>query len=129
MEKKKISEEEASDLKISIEKLSENIAKLSESIQEMKEESMGGRAPDRALTETRRRILKLLEEEERPLTVREVASLIGRAETTISGYLFDLYEGGYIERRSRLINVDESRRVRQLEYFIPIQKRRRWNYL
>lgn len=117
-EMKKTVEEEIHDLKKAVEE-------LSQIIKEMNEKSEGRRPP----TGVRKQILELLEKEDRPLTVKEVADLIGRAETTVSGYLLKLYEGGYLQRNSRLINVGETRRVRQLEYFVPQKKRRRWHYL
>lgn len=115
---KKSVEEEIRDLKRTVEE-------LSQTVREMNEKSERVRPP----IGVRRQILQLLEEEERPLTVREVADIIGRAETTTSGYLLDLYEGGYLQRSSRLINVGETRRARQLEYFVPQKKRRKWHYV
>ncbi|MBU7037026.1 MAG: helix-turn-helix domain-containing protein [Theionarchaea archaeon] len=106
-----------------IRELRESIEKLSQRIEEMKKAGVG------TPSGVRRQILKMLEEENEPYSVGEIAERIGRAESTVSGYLLDLYENGFVERNSRLINVGDSRRVRQLEYFIPQQKRRKWHYL
>ena len=131
MERDKL-EEEVRELKEVVEieikenkKLKEAVTGLIQVVNEMKEISRRGSE----LTGVRRQILELLEEQDESLSVKEVADLTGRAETTVSGYLHDLYESGYLERKSQLVDVGETRRVRRLEYSIPPEKRRRWHYL
>ena len=117
MEKEKLEKE--------IEELKKTVKELSQIIEEMREKDMGRGEP----TGVRRQILDLLEEQSKPCTVKEIADLIGRAETTVSGYLLDLHESGYLERKSELVNVSPTRRVRQFEYSVPQEKKRRWHYL
>lgn len=128
MEKERL-EEEVKELKETVEReikgLKETVERLSQVVEGMTRTDMRGDE----LTGVRKQILKLLEEENEPLTVKEVADQMGRAETTVSGYLHDMYEGGFLERKSRLVNVGNTRRVRLLEYSIPQEKRRRWHHL
>lgn len=105
--------------------LRREVEELSRSIKEMKEQSV----EENVLTGVQRRILQLLAEENKPFTVREISDLAERAETTVSGYLRELYKGGYLQRRSKLVEVGESRKVRQWEYWVPQEKKRKWQYL
>lgn len=113
------------DLEEEIEKLRKEIQDLSVMIRKIGE----GQAQEARPTGPREEILKLLEAREKPMTVKQIAAEIGLAEATVSGYTLDLHKGGYLERDRQLVTVSPTRRVRQLEYYIPGKKRKKWHYV
>jgi len=80
-------------------------------------------------TGPREEILEFLEKSERPMSIKEIAEVMGLAEATVSGYTLDLYKGGFIDRGRRLVEVSPTRRVRQLEYYVPGKKKKKWHYV
>lgn len=105
--------------------LKREVQELSQSIKELREQSSKEAMP----TGIHRKMLQILAEEGRPLTVREISDLAERAETTVSGYLRSLHKSGYLQRKPRLVGVGDTRRVRKWEYYLPEDKRRKWQFL
>lgn len=80
-------------------------------------------------TGPRAEIMMLLKKYGKPMSVKEIAEDVGLAEATVSGYTLDLYKGGLLDRGRRIVQVSPTRRVRQLEYYIPGKKKKKWHYV
>ena len=117
--------EDEKNLEKEIEQLRKQIEELTAMI---KQSGMSQKDTSRP-TGPRAEILRLLNQEEEPLSVKEIAEKVGLAEATVSGYTLDLYKGGFLDRDRRLVQVSPSRRVRQLEYYVPGKKKKKWHYV
>lgn len=122
MEQETLNEE---NIKKEIEELRKDIRNLTATIKRLGED----RAESSRPTGPRGEILELLEEYGKPLSIKEISQKVGLAEATVSGYALDLYTGGFLDRDRRLVQVSPKRRVRQLEYYIPGKKKKKWHYV
>lgn len=109
--------------------LEKEMGKLRKEIQELRKELREGRTNVSHPTGPRAEILELLEERGKSMSIKEIAEEMDRAEATVSGYALDLYRGGFLDRDRQLIQVSPTRRVRQLEYYIPGKKKKKWHYV
>ena len=108
-----------------LEKEIEKLRKQVEELTALVKQSEVKRADKPRPTGPRAEILRLLDQEEEPLSVKEIAEKVGLAEATVSGYTLDLYKGGFLDRDRRLVQVSPSRRVRQLEYYVSGKKKKK----
>lgn len=123
MTKKDSSKEK--DLEKEIQSLRSEIRELATKIEELSGNQVHAPRPKGPRAE----ILELLKECGDPMSVKEIAEEVGLAEATVSGYTLDLYKGGFLDRGKRLVQVSPTRRVRQLEYYVPGKRKKKWHYV